>query len=110
MFLQRADSCCVGVGLFFLPLRLMFQRDFATLRVAEIQRNDMPVARQLDIQTRLIDAIHDLCFVLSSDNTILYCNRKAAEVFGHSEAQLRGLDFSTFIHDDVRDRSLVATR
>lgn len=64
----------------------------------------MPVARQLDIQTRLIDAIHDLCFVLSSDNTILYCNRKAAEVFGHSEAQLRGLDFSTFIHDDVRDR------
>lgn len=54
----------------------------------------------LNIQTRLIDAIHDLCFVLSRDYSILYCNRKATEVFGRSEKELRGESFSALIHVD----------
>ncbi|MEE9225938.1 MAG: PAS domain S-box protein [Bacteroidota bacterium] len=57
----------------------------------------------LDIQTRLIDAIEDLYFVLSLDFSILFCNRKVTEVFSRREEELRALDFRTLMREDSWD-------
>ncbi len=51
---------------------------------------------KLTIQTRLIDAIHDICLVLSANYAVIYCNRKGMETFGHDESVIKGLDFFTF--------------
>ncbi|MEE9187565.1 MAG: PAS domain-containing protein [Bacteroidota bacterium] len=74
------------------------------MEVAESQVNAKPVARKLDIQTCLIDAKHDLCFVLSTDYSILYGNRKGTKALGRSEKRLQGQDFSLLIHQ--ADRTL----
>ncbi|HEY4643209.1 MAG TPA: PAS domain S-box protein [Bacteroidota bacterium] len=63
----------------------------------------MPSTRQLDIQTRLIDAIHDLCVVLSLDFSILYGNRKAQEIFRQTEEELIGKDFAGFVNPEGRN-------
>ncbi len=72
------------------------------MEVAENQVNAKPVARKLDIQTCLIDAKHDLCFVLSTDYSILYGNRKGTKALGRSEKRLQGQDFSLLIHQADR--------
>ncbi len=74
------------------------------MEVAENQVNAMPVARKLDVQTRLIDAIHDLCFVLFTDLSSLYSNRKGTEALARSEKRLQDQDFSLLIHQ--ADRTL----
>jgi len=63
----------------------------------------MPSTPQLDIQTRLIDAIHDLCIVLSQDFSILYGNRKAQEIFRQTEEELIGKDFAGFVNPEGRN-------
>ena len=72
------------------------------MEVAENQVNAMPVAWKLDMQTRLIDAIHDLCFVLSTGLSILYSNRKGTEALGRSEKRLQGQDCSLLIRQAHR--------
>ncbi|MEE9187182.1 MAG: PAS domain S-box protein [Bacteroidota bacterium] len=66
-------------------------------------RAHMPAIRQLEIQTRLIDAIEDLCFVLSLDFSILFCNRKVTEEFSRREEELRGLDFRSLVREEPSD-------
>ena len=49
------------------------------------------------VQTRLIDAMPDICLVLSADLRIMYCNEKGLATFECREAEFRGKSLTDFL-------------